>query len=75
MSEQLSERIEQLDLSELEAGDVVRITTGVGEDAFKYTFTVEEPGRWPIGQMQEIDPNRQVTGEGTFMLQGSGIMD
>ncbi len=73
MSEQLRERIERLELNKLKAGDKVHIKTGLGEAAFRYTFTVHEAGKWPIGNMQEVAPNGEVTGSGLFMLQGSGL--
>lgn len=73
MSEKLGEKIHRLDLSTLKEGDEVHITTGEGEEAFKYTFTVHKPGKWPVGRMQETAPGGDITGDGLFMLQGSGV--
>lgn len=73
MTEKASDRIERLALQELNAGDVLVIMTGDDKEGFTYTFAVEEPGRWPVGHMQEVDPAGTITGTGTFMLQGSGV--
>jgi hypothetical protein len=72
MSERLRESIERLNLEKLKAGDEVHITTGKGERAIRYKFTVQEAGRWPVGHMIEIAPDGQTTGDGVLMLQGSG---
>lgn len=69
----MHERIEEIRLDELRAGDVLSITTGVGSEAFLYDFTVLKTGNWPVGYFQETDPSGSVTGSDVFMLQGSGI--
>ena len=73
MSEQLTKVVERVVLSELQAGDVVKIVTGVDESAFTYTFTVQEPGNWPTGHLVETDSNDVVTASGSFTVQGSGL--
>ena len=63
--------MDQLMLDSLKKGDVIHITTGLGELAFKYTFTVEKPGTWPEGHIHEVGPDGQIN-QGDFTLQGSG---
>ncbi len=72
MSEQLSDTIERIELGELIIGEVVQITTGVGENAFMYIFDVEEPGNWPKGQLSETRPDGATSGPSPVVLHGSG---
>ncbi len=67
------EQLEQLRLSELEAGDILTITTGAGEQAWNYTFIIEDPeGTWPKGTLSAISPDGSFVEPVNFSLHGSG---
>ena len=70
--ESASRRIERLELEGLGVGDIVRITTGVGEEAYQYRFAVEEAGRWPLGQFEETRPDGTSVGPFPMLIHGSG---
>lgn len=61
-----------LELDKLAQGDIVIITTGVGEEAFKYAFLVREPSKWPTGLLEEIRPDGTSIGPLPVHLHGSG---
>ena len=53
MSEQLKDRVEILEFSTIKPGDVVHITTGAGDEAWKYEFTVtDNSATWPDGTLK-----------------------
>lgn len=72
IGESLPERIERLSLEEFVEGDIVHITTGTDEKAFRYRFSVEEASRWPKGQLEETRPDGTVVGPFPVLIHGSG---
>ena len=76
MGETLSQKEEALDKLELESlkvGEVVEITTGKDEEAWQYTFTVEDTvSQWPQGKLVAATPTGEITQPVGFHLHGSG---
>lgn len=72
MKEHYLKAIERLRLEDLKAGDLVTITTGTGEDAWAYLFTVEEDGQWPNGTLVASAPDSSETEPVAFSLHGAG---
>ncbi len=73
MSERLVERIERLEFSTVKPGDVLHITTGTGEEAWKYDFTVDDASTiWPDGTLKVINPSGEEIGPVPFALHGCG---
>ena len=73
MSEQLSERIDRLEFSTIIPGDVIHITTGVGEDVWRYEFSVNDTSTFfPKGTLKVTNPNGDEIGPAPFALHGSG---
>jgi hypothetical protein len=66
------EQIERLDLSEIRAGDVLIITTGLEDKAWEYTFTVDEADRWPKGTLKATAPDGSETEPIGFEMHGAG---
>lgn len=64
--------IERLTLSTLKAGDSVTTTAGQVPDAYRYKFTVIEPGEMPLCDLMQTDPSGAVVGPAKAILQGSG---
>jgi hypothetical protein len=73
MREKLQTVTERVELSKLKAGRVLRVVTGNGEAAWTYHFEVQQEGKWPVGQLRAFSPDGELSGEGKFMLHGSGI--
>lgn len=68
--EKTPELITRLEFTSLEAGDVVTITTGRDEEAWKYSFFVEDTSsRWPSGQLVAVPPNSVETA--SMKMEGS----
>ncbi len=63
---------ERIELNTIAPGDILRITTGIGESAFRYTFVAETQGAWPRGQLEELRPDGSIVGPFRVALQGSG---
>jgi hypothetical protein len=73
MTERLSEsKVEHLALADLKADDLLRITTGSGEEAYQYNFFVEQAGQWPTGLLEEVKPDGSRSEPLRFTLQGAG---
>ena len=73
MSEQMSERIERLELESLQVGDVVNIITGTGEEAFHYEMSIQQAGTWPTVLFKEIRPDGSEVGPFPVEVHGSGL--
>jgi hypothetical protein len=68
----LNETTERLSLDQLRPGDVVTITTGTDDEAWRYVFTVTETGRWPDGTLKAVAPDGSETETVGFSLHGAG---
>lgn len=73
MSEQLKDRVEILEFSTIKPGDVVHITTGAGDEAWKYEFTVTDNlATWPDGTLKATSPDGTELHSMPFALHGCG---
>ena len=67
------EVLDKLELSSLKVGEVVEITTGMDEEAWQYTFTVENTGsQWPKGKLVATSPTGKPSQPVGFHFHGSG---
>lgn len=66
------EALEALEFKNLAAGDVLTVTTGVGDEAWDYYFVVDEPGRWPKCRLDVRNPDGDEVGEISFEIHGCG---
>ena len=73
MSEQLTERIERLEFNTVKPGDVIHITTGIGDEAWRYEFTVSDASTiWPDGTLKATSPDGSESEPAPFALHGCG---
>lgn len=73
MSEQLTERIERLEFKAVHSGDVIHITTGVGDEAWGYDFEVTGASTiWLDGTLRATNPDGMEVGPAPFALHGCG---
>lgn len=73
MSEAQLERIDRCEFSDLNLGDTINLTLGVGDEAYKYTCVMLEVGKqWPLGTFTEIAPDGAVTGPMAVEMHGCG---
>ena len=66
------EKIDRLNLEQLRMGDVVTITTGLDDEAWRYIFILDEASQWPHGTIKGISPDGAETEELGFSLHGAG---
>jgi hypothetical protein len=71
--EQLTGPVQRFEFEDLKQGDLVHITTGIDNDAFRYEFQVEETSTlWPKGTLKEIKPDGSEVGPFPFSMHGCG---
>lgn len=76
MSEQLRQtetHVDQFMVDEARAGDILRITTGQDEDAWRYEFLVTEASKWPTGVLTATAPDGTISEPISFELHGAGM--
>lgn len=73
MSEQIHDRIERLEFSSIQAGDLIKIATGTGEETWRYDFIVQNVNDlWPEGKLTATRPDGEEVGPVPFSLHGCG---
>lgn len=65
-------RVESLELASLKAGAVVDVTAGEEPKAWRYSFTIVEPGNTPRCDFTQTDPDGAVVGPLPVILEGAG---
>lgn len=65
--------LKRLEFVDVKPRDIIRITTGVGSEAWEYSFDVEETkGRWPTGYLGAVMPDGTELPVIPFSLHGCG---
>lgn len=68
----LIEKTNRLEFEVLHAGDELSVVTGHGDEAWRYSLTVQNARRWPSGPFTAHDPEGSPTGPYDFEIHGCG---
>ncbi|MDB5170437.1 MAG: hypothetical protein JWO35_131 [Candidatus Saccharibacteria bacterium] len=63
---------ESVNLSDLTEGNIIKVTAGVDDEAYGYSFTVLESGDTPRCMLEQTSPDGSVVGPAEVILEGTG---